>query len=97
MRLKCFEILMKENLLQLRGLLNFSTSVFKKVYIDKLDNVANKYNITNHSTGKYFEFNKENNRKALIPKTAGGGGGGGGVNLTLPCGFIKKMYLLKRE
>ena len=49
----------------------YMTSVSKNVYIDKLDDVVNKYNNTYHSTIKmkpvdaksktYIDFNKENN------------------------------------
>ena len=45
------------------------TSVSKKMYVDKLDNIVNKYNNTYHSTtkmksvdlnsNKYNDFNKE--------------------------------------
>ena len=45
------------------------TSVSKKMYVDKLDNIVNKYNNTYHSTtkmksvdlnsDKYNDFNKE--------------------------------------
>ena len=47
----------------------YMTSVSKKMYIDKLDNIVNKYNNTYHSTtkmksvnlnsNKYNDFNKE--------------------------------------
>ena len=49
------------------------TSISKNVYIDKLDDIVNKYHITYHSTIKmklvdinpsmYIEFNKENNKE----------------------------------
>ena len=44
------------------------TSVSKIVYIDKLDDIFNKYNNTNHSTIKlkpntYIDFNEEKNDK----------------------------------
>ena len=49
------------------------TSVPKNVYINKLDNIVNKYNNTYHSTIKmkpvdvksstYINFNKENNKE----------------------------------
>ena len=49
----------------------YMTSVLKNVYIDKLDDIVNKYNNTYHRTIKmkpadvkpriYIEFNKENN------------------------------------
>ena len=48
-------------------------SISKNVYIDKLDDAVNKYNITNHRTIKmkpvntkariYIDFNKESNRE----------------------------------
>ena len=47
----------------------YMTSVSKKMYVDKLDNIVNKYNNTYHSTtkmksvdlnsNKYNDFNKE--------------------------------------
>ena len=53
----------------------YMTSVTKNVYIDKLDDIVNKYNNTYHSTIKikpvdvksstYIDFNKENNREGL--------------------------------
>ena len=49
------------------------TSISKNVYIDKLDDIVNKYNNTYHRTIKmkpvdvksniYIDFNKENNKK----------------------------------
>ena len=49
------------------------TSVSKNVYIDKLDDIVNKYNNTNHSTSKmkpadcnsttYIDFIKRNNKE----------------------------------
>ena len=49
------------------------TSISKHIYIDKLDDIANKYNNTYHSTVKmklidiesitYIDFNKENNKE----------------------------------
>ena len=49
------------------------TSISKNVYIDKLDEIVNKYNNTYHRTIKmkpvdvksniYIDFKKENNRK----------------------------------
>ena len=49
------------------------TSISKKVYIDKLDDIVNKYNNTYHITIKmkpvdvnpniYIDFNKENNNR----------------------------------
>ena len=49
------------------------TSILKNVYIDKLDDVVNKYNNTYHSTikmtpvgaksGIYVNFNKKNNKE----------------------------------
>ena len=49
------------------------TSISKNVYIDKLDDIVNKYHNTYHSTIKmklvdinpsmYIEFNKENNKE----------------------------------
>ena len=51
------------------------TSVSKNVYIDKLDDIVNKYNNTNHSTIKtksvdvksntYIDSSKETNNKDL--------------------------------
>ena len=51
------------------------TSVSKNVYIDKLDDIVNKYNNTYHSTitmkpvdvksNTYIDFNKENNEEDL--------------------------------
>ena len=53
----------------------YMTSVTKNVYIDKLDDIVNKYNNTYHSTIKikpvdvksstYIDFNKENNKEGL--------------------------------
>ena len=50
----------------------YITSVSKNVYLDKLDNIVNKYNNTCHSTIKikpadvklsiHIDFNKENNK-----------------------------------
>ena len=52
------------------------TSISKNVYIDKLDDIVNKYNNTYHRTIKmkpvdvtlsmYFDFNKENNKKKVL-------------------------------
>ena len=49
------------------------TSISKNVYIDKLDDIVNKYNNTYHKTSKmkptdvkpsmYIDFNKENNKE----------------------------------
>ena len=49
------------------------TSVSKNVYLDKLDEIVNKYNSTYHSTIKmkpvdvkssaYIDFNKENDKE----------------------------------
>ena len=51
----------------------YMTSISKNVYIDKLDNIVNKYNNTYHSTIKmkpvdeksstYIDFSKYNNEK----------------------------------
>ena len=51
----------------------YMTSISKKVYIDKLDDIVNKYNNTYHVTIKmkpvdvnpniYIDFNKENNNR----------------------------------
>ena len=51
----------------------YMTSVSKNVCIDKLDDIANKYNYTYHSTIKmkpanvksstYIDFNKKNNKE----------------------------------
>ena len=51
----------------------YVTSILKSMYIDKLDDIANKYNITYHSTSKmkpvdvksntFIDFNKENNEE----------------------------------
>ena len=51
----------------------YMTSISKNVYIDKLDDIVNKYNNTYHSTTKmkpidvksntYIDSNKENNNK----------------------------------
>ena len=51
------------------------TSKSKNVYIDKLDDIVNKYNNKYHRTIKmkpvdvkssiYFDFNKENNKEGL--------------------------------
>ena len=45
---------MKENLLLLllKNLLEYMTSISKNVYIDKLDDIVNKYNNTYHKTIK---------------------------------------------
>ena len=53
----------------------YMTSATKNVYIDKLDDIVNKYNNTYHSTIKikpvdvksstYIDFNKENNKEGL--------------------------------
>ena len=58
----------------------YITSITKNMYIDKLDDIVNKYNNIYHSTIKikpvdvnpcmYFDFNKENNNKALKLKLA---------------------------
>ena len=55
------------------------TLVSKKLYIDKLDDIVNKYNNTHHSTIKmkpvdvksstYTDFNKKNNEKNPINDT----------------------------
>ena len=52
----------------------YMTSIPKSVYIDRLDDIANKYNNTQHSTIKtkpvnvnpniYNDFDKENNEKS---------------------------------
>ena len=51
----------------------YMTSILKNVYIDRLDDIVNKYNNTHHKTIKlkpvditpsmYIDLNKENNRK----------------------------------
>ena len=42
---------MKENLLLLKDLIyKYMTLIAKNVYIDKLDDIVNKYNNTHHST-----------------------------------------------
>ena len=51
----------------------YMTSVSKNVYLDKLDEIVNKYNNTYHSTIKmkpvdvksstYIDFNKENDKE----------------------------------
>ena len=51
------------------------TSIPRNVYIDKLDEIANKYSTTYHRTIKmkpvdviwsmYIEFNKDNDKKVL--------------------------------
>ena len=51
------------------------TSIPRNVYIDKLDEIANKYSNTYHTTIKmkpvdviwsmYIEFNKDNDKKVL--------------------------------
>ena len=74
---------MKDILLLLKDLLDlknkiykYITSISKNVYIDKLDDIVNKYNNTYHRTIKmkpddvnpsiYLGFNKENNKE--VPK-----------------------------
>ena len=59
----------------------YMTSISKNVYIDKLDDIVNKYKNTYHSTIKmkpvdvksstYFYFIKENNEKDPTFKTGG--------------------------
>ena len=51
----------------------YMTAISKNVYIDKLDNIVNKYNNVNHNTikmkpvdlksSKYIDFHEENNRE----------------------------------
>ena len=59
----------------------FMTSISKNVYIDKLDDIVNKYNKTYHRTIKkkpvdvkpsiYIDFNKESNKEDPIYKVGG--------------------------
>ena len=54
-------------------LYRYMTGISKNVYIDKLDNIVNKYNNVNHNTikmkpvdlksSKYIDFNEENNKE----------------------------------
>ena len=63
---------MKKNLLLLKDLLErplknkiykYKTSISKKVYIDKLDDIVNKYNNTYHSTIKMKTVDVKPRRK----------------------------------
>ena len=74
---------MKQNLLLLKDFIrtlnnkvyNYMTSISKNMYIDKLDEIVNKYNHTYHRTIKmkpadgnpstYIDFNKGNNKEGL--------------------------------
>ena len=65
---KCIQRIMKENLLLLkfiRTLKNktykYMTSISKNVYIDKLDDIVNKYNSTYHSTIKMKPIDVKSN------------------------------------
>ena len=77
---KCIQHITKENLLQLKDFQNlkkeiykYITSISKNVYIDKLDDIVNKYNNAYHNTNKmksvdvkstkYIESSKEINNK----------------------------------
>ena len=59
-------------------LYRYMTGISKNVYIDKLDNIVNKYNNVNHNTikiklvdlksSKYIDYNEENNKEDLKAK-----------------------------